>query len=392
MNFSRLRSCWLAAPALLACSVAVGAGASAEPVRAAESVPAADLAAMPAAGRNPELALTWDAELGPARLWLGVSSRRVPGRTPPALDDSVDPAARLQPLEDRDIERRDTLSATARWEHVSASATLSNSIRSERSVGANERHATVSEARAMDGELRHLGPAFGPHRLLLGATFGHDFRPQRWAAGAPADPAQPEAASHWAVFADDEWRAGSTLQVSLGLRHQRARDGRRTTRPRLAAHWAPAPEFSLSFQHDGTGDPAAAESAAAGTPPARPNGLSARWLLPSGLGLDASCGDAESPFSRAALRLTSPGPWAGAGVAMTALQVGERLTPGGTRLAPYLRMDARLTHSSPASPWRLSVGLDNLTGERNAEPGSAAAATAAGQGGMSWRAQLARPL
>jgi outer membrane receptor protein involved in Fe transport len=117
--------------------------------------------------------------------------------------------------------------------------------------------------------------------------------------------------------------------------------------------------------------------------------LRASWSLQDGLDRETGAALADSPLSLIKLMVTAPGPWAGARIGANLQHVGERLTLAGARLAPYVRVNAQLTHAPIGQPWSLSLGAYNLTGRRYADPaGPEHLQDSLAQDGRQWRMQF----
>jgi outer membrane receptor protein involved in Fe transport len=121
------------------------------------------------------------------------------------------------------------------------------------------------------------------------------------------------------------------------------------------------------------------------------NGVQARasWSLQHGEDLATGTALTDSPSTLVKLMLTVPGPWAGARVGANLLGVGERVTLAGTRLAPYWRVNAQLTHAPAGQRWSLGLGVYNLTGRSYADPaGPEHLQDSMAQDGRRWRLQF----
>ena len=121
------------------------------------------------------------------------------------------------------------------------------------------------------------------------------------------------------------------------------------------------------------------------------SGVQARasWSVQQGVDRETGATLSDSPRSLLKLMLTAPGPWAGARFGANLVRVGERLTLAGTRLAPYVRINAQLIHAPTGQPWSLSLGVYNLAGRRYADPaGPEHVQDALTQDGRRWRMQL----
>jgi iron complex outermembrane receptor protein len=121
------------------------------------------------------------------------------------------------------------------------------------------------------------------------------------------------------------------------------------------------------------------------------NGVQLRgsWSAQSGTDLATGTPLNDSPSALVKLMLTVPGPWAGARFGANLLGVGERLTLSGARLAPYVRVNAQLTHAPTGQAWSLGLGVYNLTGRSYSDPGGPEhLQDSIAQDGRRWRLQL----
>lgn len=121
------------------------------------------------------------------------------------------------------------------------------------------------------------------------------------------------------------------------------------------------------------------------------NGVQARasWSMQNGSDLATGAPLSDSPSTLVKLMLTVPGPWAGARFGANLLGVGERYTLAGARLAPYVRINAHLTHAPAGQPWSLGLGVYNLTGRSYADPGGPEhLQDSIAQDGRRWRLQF----
>ena len=121
------------------------------------------------------------------------------------------------------------------------------------------------------------------------------------------------------------------------------------------------------------------------------NGVQLRgsWSTQNGSDLATGTPLSDSPSKLVKLMLTVPGPWAGARFGANLLGVGERYTLSGARLAPYVRVNAQLTHAPAGQAWSLGLGVYNLTGRSYADPGGPEhVQDSIAQDGRRWRLQF----
>jgi iron complex outermembrane receptor protein len=109
-----------------------------------------------------------------------------------------------------------------------------------------------SEADWSDGELRYVWSGWQSHRVLVGLEFQHNRRQEMRSEDlAPAPHVYADLALHserFSLFANDEWQLTPTVRLNLGARADRRLDGRRSLTPRVAALWAPSPQWTFKLQ------------------------------------------------------------------------------------------------------------------------------------------------
>lgn len=243
--------------------------------------------------RSRKLAATWGGDVGDARVLLGLSSERRPGRDLyfPEYDA---PDSNQGVAAGRDAESVQKLFAKAKLGDFSLLALLSDRIKSvptgsyealfntpndwtdrmgladlsfgRRLGDEHEVHARLgvaqydygsvgdygtpgapdvladgSVARWWSGEARYVWLGWAGHRLLAGLEFQHNTR----LVLMPED-IRVRSSRH-ALFVNDEWQALPEVTLNLGLRADRRLDGRDVLTPRLAALWSPAPAWTIKW-------------------------------------------------------------------------------------------------------------------------------------------------
>ena len=327
---------------------------------------------------------------------------------------------------------------------------------------------SVSRASWWSGEVRYVWSGWTDHRILVGSELQNNFRQFVWVADLePAPSVYSDVhtqSSRWSLFVNDEWQLTPTLRLNLGLRSDRRLDRRHMTTPRLAALWAPSPQWTFKLQHGSAfREPNASETSATyggqvlseglRVESMRANEVSALWRSRAGLdlsttayvldirdsitlvnlpdgsdqyrnagrirsrgleveatqvfdsglqaraswslqrGVDRETGAvlSDAPRSLFKLMVTVPGPWAGTRIGANLLRVGERRTLSDAVLAPYVRLNAHVSHAPVGQPWSVGFGVYNLTGRRYADPaGPEHLQDAIVQDGRTWRLQLSR--
>ena len=249
---------------------------------------------------------TWGGDLGPARLLLGLSSERRPGR-------DLYFAAYDTPADNRGVavradgERNDKLFAKLRWSDLNLSVELSDRLKRDPTGGyavlfnhrsesrdrfaiadlayqssfdgshqvyarlgaASYRYdgfgyyaygtpldpipgASLGDAHWVSGEFRHLWSGWAGHRVMVGAEFQNNLRQRLYSADLdPAPYVYTDVtlrSSRHSLFANDEWQVLPGLRLNLGLRTDRQLDGGTTTTPRLSALWSPAAQWTFKLQ------------------------------------------------------------------------------------------------------------------------------------------------
>jgi outer membrane receptor protein involved in Fe transport len=170
-------------------------------------------------------------------------------------------------------------------------------------AGAPVPSESVSRASWWSGELRYVWAGWAGHRILVGTELQNNFRQFIWVADLePAPSVQSDLhtqSSRWSLFVNDEWQVTQTLRLNLGLRADRRLDRRHMTTPRLAALWAPSPQWTFKLQHGSAfREPNASETSATygnqvpsvglRVESMRANELSALWRPRAGLDLSTT--------------------------------------------------------------------------------------------------------
>ncbi|MFT3954290.1 MAG: TonB-dependent receptor [Piscinibacter sp.] len=252
-----------------------------------------------------KLTTTWGGNLGQARVLLGLASERNRGHGALYYPE-YDSAENNHGLAvGRDGERNDKLYGKARWGELSLSAllserrkddptgaygvlfdTLSDSLDrfasadlslSRQLDAAQELFArfgvasyeyrgtglygtraapvpavTEATARWSSGELRYVWSGWAGHRVLAGAEFQSNWRQHIYSADLePAPQVYTDSRLHsarYSLFVNDEWQALQALRLNAGLRVDRLLDGDSAFTPRLAALYAPSPQWTLKLQ------------------------------------------------------------------------------------------------------------------------------------------------
>jgi outer membrane receptor protein involved in Fe transport len=126
---------------------------------------------------------------------------------------------------------------------------------------------TLARASTWSGELRYVWSGWADHRILVGGEVQDNFRQVLWSADLEPAPLVITdvhmQSSRWSLFVNDEWQLTRTLRLNLGLRSDRRLDRHHTATPRVAALWAPSPQWTFKLQHGSAfREPNAAETSA----------------------------------------------------------------------------------------------------------------------------------
>ena len=255
----------------------------------------------PRSGRK--LATSWGGELGPARVLLGASAERRPGR-------DLYYAEYDQPENNhgwavgRDAEQSDKLFLKAKWSELVLMVAFSQRDKSiptaaydrtfnqpndwtdetalldlsyNHLLGAHGEVAAhlglgsyrfdshepsgpagelayireQDRARWISGELHHEWSGWAGHRVMTGFEFQANRRQsvhitQMGAPQASLGDFQLRSSRH-AWFVHDEWRLAPRLSLTTGLRLDRRLDGAWTTTPSLAAIWSPSSDWTFKW-------------------------------------------------------------------------------------------------------------------------------------------------
>jgi outer membrane receptor protein involved in Fe transport len=301
-----------------------------------------------------KLALTWGGSAGPARVLFGAATEHHRGHRRLVYPEYADTNGGVS--EGRDGTRNDKLFVKALWDDLRFTAEVSNHVKNDptgsygalfnrrsysgdryaladlsyaRSLGEDHEvfarvglmyyryngwgeygapdavvpSESLARASTWSGELRYVWSGWADHRLLVGAEIQDNFRQFLWSADlAPAPLVLTDErlqSSRWSLFVNDEWQLTRTLRLNLGLRSDRRLDRRRTATPRVAALWAPSPQWTFKLQHGSAfREPNASETTATygGQVPSqglkvesmRANELSALWRPRAGLDLSST--------------------------------------------------------------------------------------------------------
>jgi iron complex outermembrane receptor protein len=93
--------------------------------------------------------------------------------------------------------------------------------------------------------VQYLRTWFDSHKVNVGGEFRRNFRQEQRNFDQEDYLDSDESSTVWALFAQDEWRLGEDVRLSIGVRHDHYSTFGSSTNPRLAVVWNPAEKTAL---------------------------------------------------------------------------------------------------------------------------------------------------